>query len=184
MHGMTDAPVREVPDEYIREYASSVKNMVRDPDDGGPDSPSSVQRTHDIFIERFDELRVEFRSRRGEGRFGSSDTLSSLGSARHYTFTGTKSESVHPTETGGNDPGSVSDSKRRLSSDEAKDEPNSKRVKTEKNEGSSGEGSSGQGSSNQGTSNENVGGNSSPLDYVLEKQSCEMPDISEADGGD
>ena len=55
-------------------------------------------------------------------------------------------------------------------------------VKTETNEGSSGEGSSGQDSSNQGTSN--TGGNPSPLDYVLDKQSGEMPDIFEADGGD
>ena len=60
------------------------------------------------------------------------------------------------------------------------DEPNSKSVKIGKNEGSSSEGSSGQGSSNQGTSR----GNPSPLDYVLDKQSGEMPDIFEADGGD
>ena len=81
----------------------------------------------------------------------------------------------------GNDPGS-SNNKRRLSSSEEMDESNSKRVKTEKNEGSSSEGSSGQGSSNQGTSN--TGGKPSPVDYVLDKQSGEMPDIFEADGGD
>jgi hypothetical protein len=61
-------------------------------------------------------------------------------------------------------------------------EPKSKMVKAEKNEGSSSEGSSGQGSSNQGTSN--TVGNPSPLDYVLDKQKGEMPDIFEADGGD
>jgi hypothetical protein len=95
-------------------------------------------------------------------------------------------EPLHSTETEENDPGSFSNqpgssqpgsyqpgssqpdysnNKRRLYSDEEMDEPNSKRVKTEKNEGSSSEGSSGQGSSNQGTSN--TVGNQSKIDFVL-----------------
>lgn len=252
---MTNAPVSEVPDEHMHEFPSSIKEMVQDPDVNDADRASDLQRTHDYLVGRHDEFREEFRKRREQGRFASTDTLSSIGSARHHTFT--DSESVNQTETEKNDPGSSSsNNKIKYYSDSENDEPNSKRVKTEKIEGSSGEDSnnkrkhysdsenderdskrvktekiedslgednsgedysgqdssgqdssgkdsSGKGPSDQGASgkgpsgkgpsdqdpsdqypsNENTGGNSSRIDYVLEKQSCEMPDIFDADGG-
>jgi hypothetical protein len=191
---VTNSNVNEIPTERLKDYASTVKDVLIGERDGdGYDTAAEAQEAHNSYLHRHNELKEELNRRKEVRECPSNESISSLGSLRDHKFSeenfrDRNKEPVHYTETEENDPGSFSsqpgssNNKRRLSSEEEMDEPNSKRVKTEKNEGPSSEGSSGQGSSNQGTSN--TGGNPSPLDYVLDKQSGEMPDIFESDGGD
>jgi hypothetical protein len=192
MHGMTDAPVSEIPSDQLGRYATGIREMIQDQGILENDRASDVQRDHDELVERHNNLRAEVNRRKEEEGFPSNESVSSLGSARNYTFTGNDSQSLKPLE--GNDQGS-SNNKRKLSSDEEiEEQPISKKIKVEASsgEGSSGQGTSGQGASGQGPSDQgpsnqgpsNVGGNPSRIDYVLDKQSGEMPDIFDADGGD
>jgi hypothetical protein len=207
---VTHANVNEIPTERLKDYASTNKDMLYGEKDGsGYSTAAEAQAFFDATVSRHDDLRAEHNRRKELKECPSNESISSLGSIRDHKYSEENfrdqdsNEPLHCTETEENDPGSFSNqpgssqpgsnqpgssqpdssnNKRRLSSDEEMDEPNSKMVKTEKIEGSSSEGFSGQGSSNQGTSN--TVGNQSKIDFVLELQSCEMPDIYEADGGE
>lgn len=191
-------PVRDIPEIYLRRFIQETEGIKREHIDDANKNPEEEYEEEDLlqeFTERNQALRDELRRRKDAGMVAdSSDDEDVRQRTSQYGNPG-ENQGEYQGENKGEGQGEGEGSrKRKFEEDNDDAHQSSNKVKDHSSDMTGNRDPQGENYSNRSSDNGSINKNSSqsennnpdkqsPMDFVLEKQQCELPDIPDSDGG-